>query len=164
MLLQDLHFTAIGPPNPRGLRKVPRLPGRTKIFDFDENDIARLEDSTAFLNDVCINSTASMLQQLWQRPSEIHEQNSQRCAIFSTFDLPAIRYNITQQDMWRRTKDLQYWNKDIWILPIHRKKPLHWVLCIIVVNSRELLLFDSLGSKESWKHEIKVSLVPITHM
>ena len=54
---------------------------------------------------------------------------------------------------------MQYWNKDIWILPIHRKKPLHWVLCIIRVfhgstTCAPTLIPTLIPILQSWKPEV----------
>ncbi|EGO05055.1 hypothetical protein SERLA73DRAFT_44847, partial [Serpula lacrymans var. lacrymans S7.3] len=51
-----------------------------------------------------------------------------------------------------------YWEKDIWIIPIHR--PLlvgHWVSCIAHLSTKQLHLFDSLGDRREWKADVKVS-------
>ena len=65
---------------------------------------------------------------------------------------------MTQPEIWRRVRDLEYWKKDIWILPVHRKRPTeHWVLCVILINSNELLLFDSFASECGWERDLKVS-------
>lgn len=69
---------------------------------------------------------------------------------------------MTQPEIWRRVRDLEYWKKDVWILPIHRKHPVeHWVLCVILVNLNELLLFDSFASASGWERDVKVSIIPL---
>ena len=158
-LFDDLRFQALGPIHFEGQRRqVPSLPGRKVSFQFEPADIARFQSPTARLNNVCINSTAALLQYIWNRPSSTHEGNSARCAIFSTFDLYAIQYNLSHSEIWRRVRDLLYWQKDIWIIPIHRKHPAeHWVLCVVLVNSYELFLFDSFASVSGWKQDINVS-------
>jgi hypothetical protein len=77
-----------------------------------------------------------------------------------------VRYNASDDEVWRRTSGSAYWLKDLWILPIHRPRPVeHWVLCVISPHTRELLLFDSFAECRLWKREIKVrpkSLFPIS--
>lgn len=117
----------------------------------------RFRSDRAMLNDACINSGAALLQELWSRPGDVSEQSSRRCAVFSTFDLLMARYHVLTRDIYRRTKNLEYWNKDIWVLPIHWCSSQHWVLCILQIKTYEILLFDSLASRSPWKHEIHVS-------
>lgn len=138
--------------------------GSLQRFQFDPPDIDRLRSSTAMLNDVCINSTAALLQQLWSQHGNVSEQYSRRCAIFSTFDLIMVRYNCPLKDIYRRTAKIQYWNKDIWILPIHRAAPAaHWVLCVIYIRSQEFFFFDSLADESLWKREMHVRTKECIH-
>lgn len=139
---------------------MPSIPGRKISYQFEPEDIARFQSPTARLNNVCINNTAALLQYMWNTPSNIHEGDVARCAIFSTFDLYSIQYHLSQPEIWRRVRDLKYWEKDIWVLPIHRKHPVeHWVLCVVLVSSYELLLFDSFASTCGWKQDLKESPV-----
>jgi len=151
-----LRFQTFGPlPTHRNRRQVPNTGGR---FFFDEEDILRFQTPQSLLNDACINGTAALLQQMWTHPGEYHESDSRRCAIFSTFDLHMARYNCPISETWRRTSHLEYWRKDIWLLPIHRLRPAgHWVLAVILISSRKIYLFDSLAAVAPWRHEIGVS-------
>ncbi|KAG2737948.1 hypothetical protein P692DRAFT_201732194, partial [Suillus brevipes Sb2] len=79
------------------------------------------------------------------------------CAILSTHDLPRIRYNAPDEVIWRQCSWTQYWERDIWVLPIHRPSHIgHWVFCAIYLPSKEFHLFDSLGDQKHWKHDVKV--------
>ncbi|KAG2092121.1 uncharacterized protein F5147DRAFT_585987 [Suillus discolor] len=119
---------------------------------FDPKDINLLRSPTACLNDVCINSCAALLYSELKSPML-------SCAIFSTHDLPCIRYNASNDILWRNILWTRYWEKDVWVLPIHRPSSSigHWVICVIHKFDKELLLFDSLGEKKPWKNDIKVS-------
>ena len=131
---------------------------KPNLYVFDAEDIVCLETPGSHLNDVCINSTAALLQHVWSRPSEFHEADSKRCAIFSTFDLHMARYNCPLSEIWRRTRHLEFWRKDVWLLPIHRSRPTgHWVLAVILVSTGTIFLFDSLADMAPWKREIGVS-------
>ncbi|OAX32113.1 hypothetical protein K503DRAFT_702608, partial [Rhizopogon vinicolor AM-OR11-026] len=82
------------------------------------------------------------------------------CALLSSHDLPRIRYNAPDAVLWRNVSWTSYWEKDIWILPIHRPSNIgHWVLCVVRFSSKELHLFDSLAEKKPWKHDVKVSVL-----
>lgn len=75
-----------------------------------------------------------------------------------------IRYNASDDNLWRRTHKLKYWEKDIWIIPIHRASASHWVLCCVFLQTREILLFDSFAERHPWKHEVKEIMVFITRL
>ncbi|KAG2737671.1 hypothetical protein P692DRAFT_201672633, partial [Suillus brevipes Sb2] len=98
---------------------------------FEAKDIAILCSPTARLNDVCVNSCAALLY------SELKIPNVS-CAILSTHDLPRIRYNAPDEVIWRQCSWTQYWERDIWVLPIHRPSHVgHWVFCAIYLPSKE---------------------------
>ncbi|KAF9457042.1 hypothetical protein BDZ94DRAFT_1176434 [Collybia nuda] len=127
------------------------------IIAFSVDDIAIMENPTAWLNDTCINGIARYLHATLSHATSPVSRYSSQCALFSTFDLLMIRYNASDEEIWRRTRKLEYWSKDVWILPIHRRTPKHWVVCTIHLSSRKLYLFDSFAARAPWKHEIQVS-------
>lgn len=115
-------------------------------------------DPSARLNDVCINGIAKYLHIITSGPTSTAHSHSTRCALFSTYDLLMTRYNATDEEVWRRTRKTEYWTRDTWILPIHRRRPAeHWVQCTVSLKNRELLLFDSFAEAAPWRHEITVS-------
>jgi hypothetical protein len=119
----------------------------------EPKDIALLASPTACLNDVCINGCAVLLF------SEMRSLFTGRGAMLSSHDLPRIRYNASDDILWRNVSWTSYWEKDVWILPIHRPSNIgHWVLCVIRFSSKELQLFDSFAERKPWKRDIKVSL------
>lgn len=84
--------------------------------------------------------------------------------MLSTHDLPRIRYNAPDDVIWRHTSWVRYWEKDIWVLPIHRPSGIgHWVLCIIQLSTKELYLFDSMGDRTPWQSDVKVSSIIFKH-
>ncbi|KAG9309294.1 hypothetical protein JVU11DRAFT_10781 [Chiua virens] len=127
-------------------RILPPRNGFLKVI-FDIDAIKLLRSPTAWLDDICINGCISLLF------ATIPPDNWNDFAVFSTHDLPRIRYNATDEVLWRCTRHTSFWTKDIWILPIHR--PGHWVLCIARLAHGELLLFDSLGKQHPWRMDVK---------
>ncbi|KAG2337312.1 hypothetical protein BDR05DRAFT_895445 [Suillus weaverae] len=82
------------------------------------------------------------------------------CTMLSTHDLPQIHYNAPDDVIWHHTSWVRYWEKDIWVLPIHRPSGIgHWVLCIIQLLIKELYLFDSMGDRTPWQSDVKVSSI-----
>ncbi|KIJ58397.1 hypothetical protein HYDPIDRAFT_34233 [Hydnomerulius pinastri MD-312] len=115
---------------------------------FEPKDIEILGSKEARLNDTCINGCAALLY------SRFLSSHSDQIAIFSTHDLPRIRYNASDEVIWRNMSWTRYWEKSIWILPIHRPSPCgHWVLCTIDLTSQRLVLFDSLAEQRPWKND-----------
>jgi hypothetical protein len=135
------------------LHRGPGLP----TIDFAERELHILTCNTAPLNDVCINGSAALLH-------TIFVNNTDRCAILSTFDLVKVRNNVSDANLWESVASSQYWLRDMWILPIHREQPGHWVLCKIMCTSRELLLFDSLADREPWCGEIHDIMILIQRL
>ncbi|KAG1878248.1 hypothetical protein F4604DRAFT_1880298 [Suillus subluteus] len=118
---------------------------------FDPRDQSLLAQPTARINDTCINSCAALLH------SEIlTSSHEQPCAILSTHDLPRIRYNASDNILWRNTSWTSFWERDVWILPIHRPSPVgHWVFCAIYISTKQLHFFDSLAERQPWKTDVK---------
>jgi hypothetical protein len=114
---------------------------------FRKFDILYLASPTACLNAACINGCAAILHASYM------SSTSKRCAIFSTYDLVNV-HQRSNEDIWQSIHATYFWLKDIWIIPIHRPDPGHWVLCIAYVQSRKLLLFDSLGKIGGWRQMV----------
>ncbi|KII84489.1 hypothetical protein PLICRDRAFT_117716 [Plicaturopsis crispa FD-325 SS-3] len=139
-------------PTPRDLQfsRVFTRDNNSRGACFETNDLQILASATARLNDNCMNGSARLLQSLSSAP------NVSRCAIFSTFELVRIRDKASDDILWRNTRRLSYWLKDIWIVPIHRTTPVgHWVLCTVYPRQRELFLFDSLCGQRAWSSDIE---------
>lgn len=124
-------------------------------IDIDEADMSRLADRTARLNDRCLNGCARYLELLLI--SNFHYDVN--WAIFSTHDLVRIRHSVADEDLWRHLCPNSYWEKDIWIIPIHRESNGgHWVLCVAQIQTRKLLLFDSLAQRTGWDEDTQASI------
>ncbi|KAG2125361.1 uncharacterized protein EDB93DRAFT_1244054 [Suillus bovinus] len=119
---------------------------------FEPKDIGILASPTALLNDTLINGCAALLYSESLQVSPAVEQY----AILSTHDLPCIRYNASDDRLWRNISWTGYWAKDVWIIPIHRPSIVgHWVLCIVHLQSKEIHLFDSFAEQRPWKSDVK---------
>ncbi|KAG6377895.1 hypothetical protein JVT61DRAFT_14683 [Boletus reticuloceps] len=138
-----------------------RVRSATKGFRgiaFEAKDIHILANSEARLNDVCVNGCAALVY------SKNLEHEASQVAVFSTHDFPRIRYHATDEDLWRNTSRTKFWQKAIWILPIHRPSSWgHWVLCSIHFDTHRLLLFDSLAESQPWENDLPVSAIQSLH-
>jgi hypothetical protein len=114
---------------------------------FDANDIGRFHGSKTRLTGTCINSAGALLVDLTR---------NNRTAIFSTYTLVYSRRQATDDVLWRNIKNTTFWDKEVWIFPVHRSSPGHWVLCTAYIRERRLLLFDSLGGRRDWDNDLKV--------
>lgn len=131
---------------------VSRSIGRRVMYG---ESIKLLATSNAWLDDVCINGCAELLQRFF---SSLFSEASKSCAIFDTHDLVRVRSSVTDDCLWDYVVDTEYWDKTTWIIPIHRPNPeYHWVLCIALPQSHSLLLFDSFGQQRSWARDVQVS-------
>jgi len=124
-------------------------------FDFDESDLRCLDSPHAFLNDICVNSIAHFLQEIYKCDPAHHHQ-SQHCAIFSTHNLVRIRYKALDDNLWRAVSKIKYWEKTIWIFLIHRPQENHWVLAVVYILEGQILVYDSLASRRHWSKDIEI--------
>lgn len=154
-LLEQLRFQTFGEFPPWTTTRVYHHDQGREMFDRREMSIMRSPSER--LNDSCLNGIATVLRHQFCQSTSLTWQASQRCALFNTHHLPMMRYHVPDSELWRRTKRTQYWARDIWILPIHRRGSEHWVLCTVSLATRELFLFDSLAACSPWKCEVKVS-------
>ena len=154
-LINDLSNTSMFASESGGTQpRILRRDGMPTI-QFGPRDLEILNNPTALLNNVCINGGAALLQHLFSANTLPSAAHSQRCALLSTFELVRIRSGVSDDDLWRNVKGCRYWDKDIWILPIHRPDTRHWVLCCISCMTHELFLFDSLAAEHPWQQEIQ---------
>ncbi|KAG6835936.1 hypothetical protein H0H93_013187, partial [Arthromyces matolae] len=152
-LLQQLQFYTFADFAPARLPRYFYFKD-TRIY-FDARDIAIMESPTQMLNDGCVNGLASLLQWCLSESTAANSEVAALAALFTTFDLPLIRRNASDGDLWRRVRRTEYWEKRYWILPIHRPSPaLHWVVACILPEARRIFLFDSLAEQEPWDSEL----------
>ncbi|KAH6910088.1 hypothetical protein BKA70DRAFT_1100641, partial [Coprinopsis sp. MPI-PUGE-AT-0042] len=150
----DLHWTA----NPRnhGFRQIIAHPAvRLGVIEFCTRSLDIMESPHLKLNDVCINSGGAFLQNTFAHPSSESGEIALSCALLSTFDLPASKSGCSLSHLFSRTQHTFYWQRKIWILPIHDPSGGgHWVVCTIYPHSGQIIVFDSLARKDWWQSEL----------
>src|SRR5262245_58887125 len=82
-------------PDDCSITRVLHCPGGLATKHFDPPDLHRFR-STEMLNDVCINGGAALLQDHFSL-----FDTCRRCAILSTHELPRVRYQALDNDLWR---------------------------------------------------------------
>ena len=114
---------------------------------FAPSDIQRFKSPTAWLNDVCINDGAALLQ------SHLGNSQSDGIAILSTL----ATSTLDDGALWRLSRRSNFWQKSRWLVPIHRTTPYeHWVLGVMDFTTREIGFFDSLANESLWEHDVQV--------
>ncbi|KAG1722374.1 uncharacterized protein EDB91DRAFT_1240225 [Suillus paluster] len=139
--------------------ELPKFKSRTIMSPTHSSHVSDLYikllcSPTACLNNMCINSCAALLYSELKAPTL-------SCTIFSTHNLLRIRYNAPNDIIWWNVSWTRYWEKDVWVLPIHQPSDSigHWVICVIHVFNKELHLFDSLSEKKTLENRHQSKLI-----
>ncbi|KAG2008006.1 hypothetical protein CC2G_013483 [Coprinopsis cinerea AmutBmut pab1-1] len=132
---------------------------RNGLIEVSSATLELMASPSAALDDDSVNTAGALLQHIFAEPTMASAGYSSICAVFSSFDLLAVRSQCSLLYTWDQTHHTEYWRKQVWILPIHRQD--HWVVCAIYPSHRRIILFDSLAAKASWEIDIPV-LYPLT--
>ena len=96
---------------------------------------------------MCVNDGAILLQ------SHLSATQSNHIAIISTLALPTLEDGA----LWRLARRSAFWQKNLWLIPIHRTVPYeHWVLGIADMTRQEIRYFDSIADENLWEQDIQV--------
>ncbi|KAI9057974.1 cysteine proteinase, partial [Trametes sanguinea] len=93
-----------------------------------------------WLSSTCVDGCASLLKQQFS-DSTVH------IVIFSSYVADSFRANSEGETLWRLTEHTKFWEKTIWILPVHHQN--HWVLGLVDTTALKIVVFDSLGHPET---------------
>ncbi|KAJ7632871.1 hypothetical protein FB45DRAFT_746128, partial [Roridomyces roridus] len=141
-------------------------PGDLPNLWIEPDDINRISSRTQRLNGFGLNGVAASLDTIfanaWISPNTA--ANAATCAVFSTYDLPRIRYKCSDTELWRFVAPLKYWGKRLWLIPIHRQAEEHWVFAVVSVPDRRIFFFDSLSQRQGWRRDIRDIMVLITRL
>ncbi|PPQ70113.1 hypothetical protein CVT26_013398 [Gymnopilus dilepis] len=151
VLADDFRIDSKHLPPPSGSLTKSRVLGPSFFLP---QDLQRLSQMGSMLNDVCLNGCAAVLKYYLDN-DPILAPGSRRCALFTSHDLVRARYKARDKELWRIMSASQYWTKDVWILPIHRPRQLHWVLCVAYPRYGTVLLYDSLVGQQLWSNDLK---------
>ena len=116
---------------------------------FDKPAIACLMNPKAMLNDTFMNEGLQLLL-FYCQPNHID-----RC---STYTMTYIKQEADNKTLQCDVCHHMYWEKSVWIIPINLQHPyLHWMLCIINIDTATIQLFDSLTDRSLWMDDVKAS-------
>ncbi|KAJ6533961.1 hypothetical protein DFH09DRAFT_1405699 [Mycena vulgaris] len=142
-------------------RIILGIDGQQNIY-VAASDIACVESRTGRLTGFTINALAGALLNIFGHPTSPNAMHANQCAIISTYDLVRVRYKASDNDLWRNIHHSRYWEKSLWLIPIHRVEEEHWVLTVVDVSRQQILFFDSLGVRGGgWRRDIRVRLNPL---
>ena len=114
----------------------------------DQNDLRRLQDPQALLNDTCLNSSASVIHLTLLSDHQTRPAAS-KCTVLSTYVMQCIQTRWTNKEVWRNTKSNLYWQTKVWVVPIHLPGMQHWVVCVIYVKKSRVFFFDSFAEQRT---------------
>jgi hypothetical protein len=134
------------------------MDGRQNI-SMETSDIDRLKSRTGRLTGFGVNGLAAALLNMFGDPESPDAVHANLCAVLSTYDLVRVRYKASDDELWRHLHCTKYWDKQIWLIPIHRVEEEHWVLAAVDIDQQQILFFDSLGVRSrGWRRDIRVCL------
>ena len=112
-----------------------------RTLNIEARDLQRLQSPTQQLNDVCVNMGTLILQRSLADTPEVRS-----CVV-----LPSYVITATCLDrLWRVTQPTSYWQRSVWILPLHLEQDHHWAACTIRLGERTVHLFDSFASRHTY--------------
>ncbi|KAJ7828174.1 hypothetical protein B0H13DRAFT_2437996 [Mycena leptocephala] len=138
-------------------------PGRRPL-EITTDDLAPFIHRTGRLTGFGLNGVAASLHILFSGAFSPTKTSANQCALFSTYDFPCAHYKGSDPDLWRLVSPTQYWEKPLWLIPIHRPEEEHWVLVVVVIPTQELFFFDSLASRGGWRKDLRDVMVLVTRL
>ncbi|KAK7014191.1 hypothetical protein R3P38DRAFT_3573662 [Favolaschia claudopus] len=138
-------------------------PGRRPL-QITMGDLYPFTITTGRLTGFGLNGAARSLLNIFCAPHSPVQASANQCAVLSTYDLGRVHFKGSDPDMWRHISPTEYWNKPLWLIPIHRPRQEHWVLCVVVIPTRELLFFDSLASRGGWRQDLRDVMLLIARL
>ncbi|KAF7299371.1 hypothetical protein MIND_00886400 [Mycena indigotica] len=114
----------------------------------DSTDLDRLLHRKRWLNNFCLNGVAAIIMQNFMSPTS-------SCALLSTLDLHRVQYGTDDSVLWHHLAPTLYWEKDLWLIPIHRRQQQHWVFAIASKQEQLLFIYDSFADATGWNSDLE---------
>ncbi|KAJ7118428.1 hypothetical protein C8R43DRAFT_1137360 [Mycena crocata] len=137
---------------------------RWPTLKIEPTDLDRVTSQTGRLNCFVLNGLAASFLGVFGHPYSPNCETANQCAVFSTYDLTRVHYKKGDANLWSATKHTEYWDKPLWLIPVHRPTEEHWVLVVASVREQELFFFDSLARKSGWRKDLHDTMVLITQL
>lgn len=122
---------------------------------FRREDLERLHQPRRWLNDECINGCAQVLLQHFGTGGVTGGSP----VVISSFTVTQHRNQSYDRAVWSCVQATRFWEKDVWIIPIHQAERNHWELAVIYIKRLRIAYFDSFGHSEttSWRADVQVN-------
>ncbi|KAF7367143.1 hypothetical protein MSAN_00974000 [Mycena sanguinolenta] len=150
-----------------GQRVVVGVDGRP-THTIEVADLQRIATPTGRLNGFGLNGVAAALQSFIGHSTYGDTAgtvaSAAACAVLSTYDLPRVRYKEGDDVLWKHVSPTRYWEKKLWLLPIHRPADVHWVFVAVFIQDQQLYFFDSLGERRGWRRDLRDVMILITRL
>jgi hypothetical protein len=141
----------------RDPRIVVALDGRPNHI-FEAPDVDRIRSPTGRLNNWALNGLAASLLSIYGHPTSPFAAVANCCAVLNTFDLHRVHFRAADTTLWQHLSPTKYWEKQLWLLPIHRPDDEHWVFVAVAVHQQQLFFFDSLAQRQGWRRDLRVCI------
>ncbi|KAJ8474914.1 hypothetical protein ONZ45_g15786 [Pleurotus djamor] len=141
-------------PTLRWVLKQPlRIDSNFKTFFFFHHypeifHLERLMNPCGWLNAACINSLTLHLS--------LAIPTAPNYAVFDTYTLVHVASKVSDEAMWESISGTRFWEKTVFIIPIHRPSQSHWVLSVVRLQTRTYDVFDSFGEPTHWQSDLKL--------
>ncbi|KAK1217897.1 hypothetical protein PQX77_019429 [Marasmius sp. AFHP31] len=125
---------------------------------FSKEALARIDKETAWLSADCVNSCSALLQ---------HTFGGSECALITTFAMQTFLNDkrLGLGTVWRLTRGTKYWEKNVWIIPIHDPERMYWCLAIAHWERKQITIFNSFASRpamQEWMPKIESLVLLLT--
>ncbi|KAJ7168055.1 hypothetical protein B0H12DRAFT_1040625, partial [Mycena haematopus] len=130
----------------------------------EADDVDRIRSRTGRLNNFALNGLAASLLNLFDGSSELHAPHASQCAVLNTYNIHRVRFKATDAILWKNLSPTQYWDKGLWLVPIHRASEEHWVVVVVAVREQKLFFFDSFAQRQGWRRDLRDVMILITRM
>ncbi|KAK1225517.1 hypothetical protein PQX77_011536 [Marasmius sp. AFHP31] len=112
--------------------------------------LARIDKETAWLSADCVNGCSALLQ---------HTFGGGECALISTFAMQTLLNDkrLGPAIIWCLTRSSKYWEKNVWIIPIHDPERMHWFLEWLPKIESLVSLLTTNANDQGYAMELKLS-------
>ena len=118
----------------------------------------RLHSSHAWLNDDAVNCVSQLIHLRIMEQSYFLD-TAYDCSVFSTHMVPLASRNVDDFTLWQNCRYTRFWNRPVWIIPVHLPDALHWRLAVVAHDTHCIFMYDSQGidtKATGWAKDLRV--------
>lgn len=103
-----------------------------------------------------MNDLLRLMKWKLEQPLSIPLQEPNRCAVFTSY-LP-VRVGAADDEIWRLAKNTLFWEKDVWLFPIHRPFQEHWTAVAVFPHAGNMFVFDSFAQQRPCQKDVEAGV------